>query len=444
MNKHLTFNGGRTFKFAHSPTSSDITPLKTTSIGIPLTTQRYRFIPISRSQTHYDAYEPVVRCPALGNLTYGYPAPLSLNGSSADGSVMLFSLEEEPRPLPEGSLREKFLQSGIWLEIRNLLTGGIVHPGVTPRRVFIATFLTEPYSATIDTLLRDFDLGAGIAALFALLGETIQVTVLAPDVPGTPGTRTIDCKNPQVDTLFLPNRYPAHDGTIPLTQHIYPTEIAKDPDKYWWMDTQTLKKITGIVNELTIDFNITVALGGSLHRTPGHYSLLPFTVLSTIAVDIPKSLRVITGGLLTGHEAVNPEEYSVRPWDRGVALLENPDTREMLHFLRPGLSRDSISPTFLSWFFRKKERSVHGGIRGERRYCVSCNYCETMCPLSLDPQHLFKLASRNILDEAASQGLLRCSGCGICSYVCPSKLELSPIISAGKAAWLKETGGSAS
>ncbi len=448
MNKHLAFEGGRAFKFAYSPPSGDIITVQSSRINIPLTTERYRFVPVSRSQNRFDAHEPVLKTAGRDGIPVCFPLPLTFDGvvgttRPGDSDILSFTIDDtELRPVPGDSPRERFLRSGLWLEIRNLLTGRVIDPRRSPRRVFVATFLTEPFTAAPEISPGDLDLGAGISALRTILGDSLDITILAPDIPGTLGARTLDATK-GVDTLFLPPRYPAHDGSIPLARRIYPTEIRKDPDKYWWLDLQTLARLMALVEPSAVDPNIVVALGRSSgDLVPGHRALLPFTPLSAlIGEDLPAEHRVVTGGLLTGREVVSPNVESVRPWDRGVFVLANPRDREMLHYLRPGLSKDSVSPTFLSFYFPTRSREINGGIRGERRFCVSCNYCEEICPVGLDPQHLFKLSSAAILDEAVAHGLPRCSGCGLCSYVCPSKLELTHAITAAKAQWLKQLPG---
>ncbi|MBU1244425.1 4Fe-4S dicluster domain-containing protein, partial [Myxococcota bacterium] len=47
------------------------------------------------------------------------------------------------------------------------------------------------------------------------------------------------------------------------------------------------------------------------------------------------------------------------------------------------------------------------------------------CPAGLDPQHLWKCLRKGFIEEAQSHGLSRCLECGLCSYACPSKIELA-------------------
>ena len=57
--------------------------------------------------------------------------------------------------------------------------------------------------------------------------------------------------------------------------------------------------------------------------------------------------------------------------------------------------------------------------------------------MGLDPSFLWKLCKEELYEEAAQYGLLRCSRCGLCSYTCPSKLDLATTIFRGKEKWLE-------
>jgi len=47
------------------------------------------------------------------------------------------------------------------------------------------------------------------------------------------------------------------------------------------------------------------------------------------------------------------------------------------------------------------------------------------------PQFLFKAVMASDYDEAEGLGLKDCAECGLCTYVCPSKIDLAGIIHDG-------------
>ena len=54
------------------------------------------------------------------------------------------------------------------------------------------------------------------------------------------------------------------------------------------------------------------------------------------------------------------------------------------------------------------------------------------------PQFTFKAVEADEIEEALALGLLDCVECGLCSFVCPAKLELSDILKKAKEAYAKE------
>lgn len=57
--------------------------------------------------------------------------------------------------------------------------------------------------------------------------------------------------------------------------------------------------------------------------------------------------------------------------------------------------------------------------------CIGCTACARECPLSLAPKEMYYSIMANRLDKAQKFGLDACISCGICSFHCPSRLELS-------------------
>jgi len=151
-------------------------------------------------------------------------------------------------------------------------------------------------------------------------------------------------------------------------------------------------------------------------------------------------LRFLRNSCLTGEEL---SEMSM-PVDRTcsviIAVVEG-NKREMFAFMRPGPRKDSYSRTFLSYFLadEKFTKRCETNLRGEKRPCISCNYCVEVCPVSLIPHLLFHHVERGIIDEALLKyGIFDCIECNLCTYVCPSKIALGQWIKDGKSRMIDE------
>jgi len=63
-------------------------------------------------------------------------------------------------------------------------------------------------------------------------------------------------------------------------------------------------------------------------------------------------------------------------------------------------------------------------MRGEKRPCVACNFCEEVCPAGIMPYLIHKYLYADLIEEVEQARVDLCIECGLCSYVCPSKIDL--------------------
>jgi len=144
-------------------------------------------------------------------------------------------------------------------------------------------------------------------------------------------------------------------------------------------------------------------------------------LLKERVVDGP--VRLINGGVLTG-KTINESQTGLDTECTGLTVLRDHSEREMLGFARPGWSRRSYSNCFLSKIRGVFQEHVTTALRGEHRPCVSCGFCEEICPVGIMPYLIHKLIYQDELEEAERARADLCISCGLCSYVCPSKIEL--------------------
>jgi Na(+)-translocating NADH:ubiquinone oxidoreductase A subunit len=177
-----------------------------------------------------------------------------------------------------------------------------------------------------------------------------------------------------------------------------------------------------------------VALGGSGFKENLFLKVRVGTRLEQVVKYLSKSaqVRYICGGIMTGAAC---DDLSI-PLDRTVnciVALEESRDREFLSFLRPGIHRGSFSNAFLSSLLPTLSKKLDTNVKGEYRPCIYCNYCETVCPVGLMPYLLSKYVTRDMTEEAERHRISACIECGLCTYVCPSKIPLMKHIQEGKA-----------
>ena len=103
------------------------------------------------------------------------------------------------------------------------------------------------------------------------------------------------------------------------------------------------------------------------------------------------SKRIIWGNCLTGIELPDPDNTPIIKTTSGICVI----TRQ----------EDLRAP------------------------CSLCGRCQDACPMSLEPNMLYSLIGAGREKAADKIHADRCIGCGACSYVCPSYLNLATVIS---------------
>jgi len=74
------------------------------------------------------------------------------------------------------------------------------------------------------------------------------------------------------------------------------------------------------------------------------------------------------------------------------------------------------------------------GVQPPERPCMRCGRCHWGCPMHLLPNHIDLATKNKRWDLAEKYNVLACMGCGVCSYVCPSKRHVSLACATAKAA----------
>lgn len=144
---------------------------------------------------------------------------------------------------------------------------------------------------------------------------------------------------------------------------------------------------------------------------------------------------MITTGQLNGR-ILEPDGH-IGFFENTVNIIENTDGEEMFGFVWPGLNKPSVSSTFLSALFNRPQ-VMDCTLHGELRACINCSYCERICPNSLMPNFIMKALHADEIEEALACGMMDCCQCGLCSFTCPSKIELAKILSDGMESHYKD------
>jgi electron transport complex protein RnfC len=71
--------------------------------------------------------------------------------------------------------------------------------------------------------------------------------------------------------------------------------------------------------------------------------------------------------------------------------------------------------------------------RDEPGPCLRCGRCVDHCPMRLVPNEIARFVEKGKTDLAEDYGIFDCMECGVCAYVCPSKINHVQLMKQGKA-----------
>lgn len=179
----------------------------------------------------------------------------------------------------------------------------------------------------------------------------------------------------------------------------------------------------------------TIALAGPSWKENVHLKVRIGTSIEDIMKEFIKDeseKRIVVNNILT-NEAISSYSIPVEKTTSVLVAIPENREREVLAFVRGGKNRDSITRSFLSSLIPNISKRVETNLHGDERPCISCGFCDEVCPKNLIPHLLHKHVERNILDERViNYRIFDCIDCNLCSYVCTSKINVSKLIREGK------------
>ena len=150
---------------------------------------------------------------------------------------------------------------------------------------------------------------------------------------------------------------------------------------------------------------------------------------------------------LSKPERPESEEPNASIGPRTSLLIALPQGEsQIFSFMRPGVRKDSYARAFFSNFlpslksgFVSLAKTTDVLVHGEPRPCITCTFCDQVCPVRIHPHLLHRYVKKDLVDETLLRyQIFRCIECNLCSYVCPSKIPVAALLKRGKRKLLQE------
>jgi Na+-transporting NADH:ubiquinone oxidoreductase subunit A len=335
---------------------------------------------------------------------------------------------DHPDQIPRDVLVEALLAGGMWPFLRSLPFMDLADPDTVPPAILVRLGDDEPFAPDPGIYLegRQDLFGLGIQLLEKLCDRVVVNQTGSEAIPpALPG---------QAVTQRFSGCYPAGNPGVQL----YRTRTGAEQNRSWFIDGQDVTLLGEFFRSGRYPVTRIMSVGGSLAPDAVHVATRAGVPLRHLCDGPPAgkpAARYVVGGVFTGFGG--EADSFMGFYQNALNLIDDGDREEPFGFIRPGYAKPSYSTAFLS-AFRRRPFPMDCGQHGEERACVNCGTCASICPVDILPQFTMKCLVADEVEEALAHGLLDCAECGLCTYACPSKIQLREVFREAKARYYKE------
>ncbi len=321
--------------------------------------------------------------------------------------------ENELSNLTTESIKENLIESGVWTSLRVRPFSKVADPATTPNSIFVTAMDSNPLAPSIEMVLegkeRAFENGLKV------LDKLTEGNIFLCKAPNSE-IPTIDSDKLKVEEFSGP-----HPSGLVGT-HIHFLNPVSASKKVWYVNAQDVAAIGNLFTTGKIDTERVIAVGGSQVKLPTLIKTelgADLLELTTDALTDGKN-RIISGSVFTGHQVTGFVSYLGR-YHQQVVVIEEDSKREFFGWVNPFGNRFSIKSVVMPKKSLNMSTSLHGG----KRAIVPVGSYEAVMPLDILPNYLLRALAVNDIEEAEQLGCLELDeeDLGLCSFVCPSKIN---------------------
>jgi Na+-transporting NADH:ubiquinone oxidoreductase subunit A len=305
-------------------------------------------------------------------------------------------------------------------------------PPKTIRAIYVSAISTEPHQVDPIVALEGNEelFAAGLEAVKQVAKKTWLISGDDKKLPANAASVT------GVVHRIVQAKYPAENAGVQVyyTEPLGPEEVAVG------LNVEDVIDIGHLFLHGTLRAERTYALAGDGARAKKHFKgYAGMRVLDIVGKDDEAlgDTRVIAGGIFTG-DKVSTDDF-LAAGERCVQVMKEDRYRTPFHFqTRLGAKYLTLFKTWIAGWTAPGTGEATTSTHGEERACIQCGKCIEVCPVGLMPNLVLKAAVASDIEKMESVFIHDCVDCGLCTFACPSKIELGEHIEAGKALIEKE------
>lgn len=326
-------------------------------------------------------------------------------------------------------ITEFLLQSGAWALMRQRPYDLVANPNQVAKAIFVSTFDTAPMAPNLDIALQGNEaaFAKGLEVLTKLTSGAVHLGLNANAETPT-AYANIHVKG--VLRHWVKGQHPAGNVGVHI-HHINPINAG---EAVWYLDVHAVMTIGKLFLHGIFDSSKVIAVVGSDLVEPTYLRVHQGIALADLNMEIKSGagdLRYVSGDALSGIK-VSPDGY-LGFYDDQITVLQEGNYEELFGWLVPQKGHPTISRTFPGGFFPDAQYVADTNTNGEKRAFVMSGEYESVLPMDILPQFLFRAIMCNDLEAMEGLGILELSeeDIAICEYVCTSKQPLQKMLREG-------------
>ncbi|MCL2097549.1 MAG: Na(+)-translocating NADH-quinone reductase subunit A [Bacteroidales bacterium] len=325
------------------------------------------------------------------------------------------------------------LESGVWPFIKQRPYGIVARPTDTPKAIFISCFDTAPLAPDLEYVLNGeteaFQKGIDV---LRKLCDNIHVGITE-----NPSATSIIPKIKGITTHAFAGPHPSGNVGTQI-HHISPINKG---EVVWTITPQHIVSLGRLFLKGIYDVSKVIALAGSEVKKPRYFRIIDGANIAVIHEHLckDKPVRYISGNVLTGAN-VGPNGH-LSFYDNMISVIPEGDYYEFLGWANPfRMKKFSVSRSYFSWIFPKKEYALDTNINGGQRAFVMNGEYEKVLPMDIYPVYLLKAILAEDIDKMEQLGIYEVveEDLALCEFVCTSKIDVQDIIRQGINLMIKE------
>ena len=370
------------------------------------------------------------------------------------GEIQYFQYDNIPS-LTDATREElvKFLvSSGAWPFIRQRPYDTVADENDVPKSIFVSTFDSAPLAPDLNLAVagKDDAWYKGLEVLSRLSGSKVHVGLNAGS-DNAPAAAYLNSNTVEgVETHWFQGPHPA--GNVGI--QIHHTDPVLPGSTVWYTDVHAVILIGTLFLKGIFDTERVIALSGSelkARYVKVHQGANVEGILNDMPADFAEEMvwskddqgkkvkkaatirktRIISGDVLTGSQI--ERNGSLGFFDDQITAVKEGNYYEMFGWLVPATGHPTISRSFPATMFPDISYEADTNTNGEKRAFVMSGEYESVLPMDIYPQHVFRAIMCNDIEKMEGLGILELSeeDIALCEFVCTSKQPLQKMLREG-------------